>query len=600
MRDNRPVTDHEYVVPEGWVLVSKTDLDGNITYCNKAFSEISGFSENELLGQPHNIVRHPDVPQRIFADYWEKITAGKSWHGILKNRRKNGDYYWVDAHVTPLLENGKRIGYVSLRYKPTPGQIAKTEKYFSSVRGGKLLPVFPNMPDKNYVGELQQRLAEKIVAQEDYLARKEEEQRIAACYMNKLIALDKLRDPAVLFYLKPAENFSGDLIAISRTPDCRLHLLLADSTGHGLSAALAATPMIHPFYSMTAKGFSISAMAKEINTKVWQSLPVNHFVAAILVSIDAVGQMVEVWSGGCPPPLILDSRGECAHRFKPRHLAMGILPPHQFDASVEYFSYDDNEYSVLMFSDGVVELENEKGEQFGLRHLLEAARVADAATRWQNINSAIKVYCGDKLSANDDIALMLAQCEFRGKVAPRGALPERQTREPAPGKVVWQFALTLAMHQIKKLDVVPLLLDIVQQIEKDKERGGEIFMILSELFDNALDHGLLQLDSSLKHHEDGMEKYFAERATRLANAGDGQIQLNLEKALNADGGACLRIRVQDSGNGFDYQLMDTQIAADTQRHGRGIALVYNLCRTVQFLGNGSGVMVEFNLPDESK
>lgn len=595
MRTNLPVSDIEYVVPEGAVLVTKSDLKGVVTYCNKAFIEVSGYSASELLGEPHNIVRHPDVPQRVFADMWETIESGKSWHGVIKNRRKNGDYYWVDANITLLLEDGKPIGYVSLRYKPGAGQVTKAEKYFSSLRAGKLLPLFSHKPDKNYMGDLQQRFAEKILAQEDYLERLDQEQRIAAGYMNKLITLDKLKDPAVRFYLKPAENFSGDLIAISRTPDGRLHLMLADSTGHGLSAALAAMPMIHPFYSMTGKGFSISAIAKEINGKVWQSLPVSHFVAAIIVSIDPVGQMVEVWSGGCPPPLIL-SDGMPVHHFKPRHLAMGILPPVEFDASVEYFSYDENEYSLLMFSDGVIELENAGGEPFGLQRLLHAAQTSDASRRWQNITAAVEAYCGSQISGRDDIALMMAQCEFRGKGSGRESSPEQQALEPGQGKIVWQFALTLDMDQIKKLDVVPLLLDIVQQIEQDKERAGEIFMILSEMFNNALDHGLLKLDSSLKHHEDGMEKYFEERAQRLANAEGGQIQLNLEKELKAGGSAVLRIRISDSGDGFDYQHVASKIAADTQRHGRGIALLYNVCSAVQFLGNGSELMVEFNLP----
>lgn len=597
MRTNLPVSYIEYAVPEGVVLVSKTDLKGVITYCNKEFIEVSGYLVSEILGEPHNIVRHPDVPQPVFADVWATIESGKSWHGVIKNRRKNGDYYWVDANITPLLEDGKPVGYVSLRYKPDAGQIAKADKYFASVRDGKLPPAFSHRSDKNYIGDLQQRFAEKIVVQEDYLEHLDQEQRIAASYMSKLIVLDKLKDPAVRFYLKPAENFSGDLLAASRAPDGRLHLLLADSTGHGLSAALAAMPMIHPFYSMTGKGFSISAIAKEINGKVWQSLPVSHFVAAVLVSIDPVGQMVEVWSGGCPPPLILNNEGACAHQFKPRHLAMGILPPGDFDASVEYCSYDEHEYSLLMFSDGVIELKNESGEPFGMQRLLDAARAADAEMRWKNINDAIDAYSGNRKYDIDDIAVMMAQCEFRGENSGQGALPERKAQDQGQGKVVWKFALTLGMDQIKKLDVVPLLLDIVQQIEQDKERAGEIFTILSEMFNNALDHGLLKLDSSLKHHEDGMEKYFDERATRLARAETGRIRLNLEKEIDASGGAALlRIRVRDSGDGFDYRQVVTKIAADTQRHGRGIPLLYNVCSEVQFLGNGSELVVEFNLP----
>ncbi|KAF0202687.1 MAG: response regulator [Gallionellaceae bacterium] len=116
------------------------------------------------------------------------------------------------------------------------------------------------------------------------------------------------------------------------------------------------------------------------------------------------------------------------------------------------------------------------------------------------------------------------------------------------------------------------------------------------MFNNALDHGLLKFDSSLKHHKDGMEKYIDERATRLAQAETGQIQLSLAKETDAGGGELLRIRVSDSGDGFDHHQVANKIAADTQLHGRGIALLYKVCSTVQFLGNGSELMVEFNLP----
>jgi len=414
--------------------------------------------------------------------------------------------------------------------------------------------------------------------------------------MNKLIATDKLHDSSVQFYLKAAESFSGDIIAIARTPDGRLHLLLADSTGHGLLAALAAMPMINPFYSMTSKGFTISAIAREINKKVWQSLPVSHFVAAIIVSIDTVSQMVEVWCGGCPPPFFLNSAGECEHQFKSRHLAMGILPPNQFDASVEYLSYENNGSSLVMFSDGVIELENELKEQLGLEQLLNIAHVADARTRWERMIQEIERHCGNTIKRNDDIALMMVQCESKAALSKRISVAEPQ-KEQIEGNVVWQFALTLTIHQIKKLDVVPILLDIVQQIERDEEQAGEIFMILSELFNNALDHGVLKLDSSLKHDEEGMEKYFDERSVRLANTDTGYIQLNLEKILNADASSYLRIRVIDSGDGFDYMKLVNRIATDTQRHGRGLALLFHVCRTVQFLQGGSEVLVEFDLLD---
>jgi PAS domain S-box-containing protein len=595
MRFNLPISDVEYPVKEGEVLVSKTDLKGNITYSNKTFCEVSGYLQSELAGQPHNIIRHPDMPQSIFADCWEKISAGYSWHGIIKNRRKNGDYYWVNANISPLFENNEWTGYISLRYKPEPGQIALAEEHYHLMREGNLVSPISHKDDDRYIGQLQHRLAEKIVALEEYNDQVEQEQKIASRYMNKLIAVDKLQDYAVQFYLKPAERFSGDLIAIARTPGKRLHLMLADSTGHGLSAALAAMPMIHPFYSMTEKGFPISAIAEEINKKVWISLPSSHFVAAIIVSIDQVTRMVEVWSGGCPPPFIINDAGELMHQFKSRHLAMGILPPEQFDSSIEYFSNSKCGNSLVMFSDGVVELENENGEQFGLAKLMESMHVADETKRWEQTIHAIESFCGSKTSGADDMALMVAECEVVDAVSDRKLNAEQQINKQIEGSVIWQFSMTLTMQQLQKLDVVPLFLDIVSQVEKGEELGGELFMILSELFNNALDHGILKLNSSLKHHEDGMEKYFDERAARLANSVNGHIKLNLEKVHNPDESKFLRIRVLDSGDGFDYAHVEHQVATNSKLHGRGIPLLYSVCRSVEFMSGGAEVLVEFEL-----
>lgn len=442
--------------------------------------------------------------------------------------------------------------------------------------------------------DLKRRLTEKIAVQEHDLDRLDHENRVAAGYMNRLIARDTLKDPAVQFHLQAAANFSGDLIAFSRTPDGRLHLMLADSTGHGLCAALAAMPVIEPFYAMTGKGFGISAIARKINQKVNQTLPVSHFVGAILASIDADGQMVEVWSGGCPPPLVLNACGQPVYRFEARHLALGILPPEQFDDSVEYFSYDEGGLSLMMFSDGVTELENAAGEPCGLPRLLSAACAAQPESRFGRITGALAEHCGGRVFNHDDIALLMARCELRGRVAGAEMAQKNLVRELEPGTIGWQFAMTLEMEQLRQLDVVPLLLDIVQQIDKGAGQESQIFLVLSEMFCNALEHGLLKLDSGIKQQEDGIEKYFEERALRLEAADAGQIHLHLKKIRSADGSESLRIRMKDSGEGFDYQNCAVTFAEGALRHGRGIPLLFSICRSVQYLGSGSEVVVELD------
>ena len=137
MRSNLPVTQNEIVLRDDQMIVSKTDLKGQITYINRDFLDISGFTEAELIGQPHNIVRHPDMPVEAFDDFWATLKAGRPWTGLVKNRCKNGDYYWVEAHASPLVEMGQVVGYVSVRKKPTRAQVEQAEQVYRLFREKK-------------------------------------------------------------------------------------------------------------------------------------------------------------------------------------------------------------------------------------------------------------------------------------------------------------------------------------------------------------------------------------------------------------------------------------------------------------------------------
>jgi len=125
------VTQREVDYPESAVFVSKTDTQGVITYVNDSFVEISGYSREELIGQNHNVVRHPDMPKWAFADLWATVKSGHPWRGFVKNRCKNGDHYWVRANVSPILNNGTVVGYISLRKKPSKAEVAAVSKLYA-------------------------------------------------------------------------------------------------------------------------------------------------------------------------------------------------------------------------------------------------------------------------------------------------------------------------------------------------------------------------------------------------------------------------------------------------------------------------------------
>ena len=135
MRVNLPVSQNNFDFPSDQTLISVTDLKGRITYCNQNFVAVSGYTEEELLGQPHNVLRHPDMPEEAFRDMWHTIQEkGKPWSALVKNRRKNGDHYWVRANATPVRDGDRILGYLSVRTKPTQQEISAFDKLYEEMR----------------------------------------------------------------------------------------------------------------------------------------------------------------------------------------------------------------------------------------------------------------------------------------------------------------------------------------------------------------------------------------------------------------------------------------------------------------------------------
>ena len=136
MRNNQPVNDRQTLLPEGQFIYSRTDLQGVISEANQAFADISGYQREEMLGQNHNLVRHPDMPAEAFADMWRDLKAGRPWRGVVKNRRQDGGYYWVVANASPIRENGQIVGYQSIRTAPSAEEIRAAAAVYQRIRNG--------------------------------------------------------------------------------------------------------------------------------------------------------------------------------------------------------------------------------------------------------------------------------------------------------------------------------------------------------------------------------------------------------------------------------------------------------------------------------
>ncbi len=429
----------------------------------------------------------------------------------------------------------------------------------------------------------------------DYRERIEEEADTARIFIEQFTALGKISDPCVRFLLKPAELFSGDMIAFARAPDGCLHALLADSAGHGLTAALAVIPITHPFYQMTAKGFDIVSILDELNGRVRDYLPLPRFVATAVLSVNPESGVIQVWNGGLPPVLVVNAEGSrILHSFKSKHLPLGVLSGADFDTSLEYCNLPGEHVKVLMCTDGATEIRATDGQMLGQGGLLQRAMECGPAELFDRLVETIEGQLAG-FEPSDDIALIALDCPAAIKTEPI-ILEVKPAHTKAPTCTqrdsmasMWDFSVLLKAQQLKRLDVVPFLLGIVRQIE-DGNADSKLFLVLSELFNNALDHGLLKLDSMLKNQPDGMELYFTQRSRRLSELGAGQIALSLEK-LGSPLNACLKISISDSGDGFDFSnFLSADLNSNQQRHGRGIGLLLNICDSLQYFGNGSEVV----------
>lgn len=440
---------------------------------------------------------------------------------------------------------------------------------------------------------LQQKELGYIAELESWRLEAEEQSRLGAHVMERLTDAEGLRDPMVQSFNLPADTFSGDLLCAARGPGEVLNVMLADAAGHGLSAALSAMPLTQAFYSMTAKGFPLSSIAEELNRKLKALLPADRFVAASLASVDARNQTVEVWNGGNPDAVFVTLDGKVSMQWASNHPPLGILPAGLFSGTTETVVFHEPGQLVLC-SDGLVEAENPEGRWLGLDGALDLLVGAeDPQRRLAVLRDGLNRHLAGR-AGRDDISCMLVTMPIERRRVPRFTAPAPVHQ----GHVAeWQLNLTFSAPELRYIDVVPAVLGFMTQVDALKPHQGTLFLIISELFNNALDHGLLGLDSATKNLIGGFEIYMQHRAEGLAALTAGRIGLSF--LMHEDEGrAVLDIDVTDSGPGFDHEalLRDADLATNVTRpHGRGIALVRGLCSDLVFSGTGNRVWARFLL-----
>ena len=435
------------------------------------------------------------------------------------------------------------------------------------------------------------RLQATVLQQRDLIARHHEhllhEQRAAKAVFDKVAHSGCINAAPNIRYLQsPYALFNGDLLLAAYTPSGDMHILLGDFTGHGLPAAIGAMPLAEVFYGMTAKGYGLTQTLREMNAKLKRILPVDMFCCATLLCLSAQRRALEVWTGGMPEGYVHEVATGRRTPLISRHLPLGVLSAEAFDDSTEVWPMALGD-RVFLLSDGVLDTADANDQLFGaarLQQVFAANREPDRL--FEDIEQALAAFRGQ---TRDDVSMV----EITLLSAPPLRMAEPMYADSGQSSPLdWSVSFEFRAQTLKNYNPLPYLLQLLLEVHGLREQSGALYSVMAELYSNALEHGVLGLDSALKRDAQGFAQYYRQRNERLAQLNSGYVRVHVQVAPTDQGGT-MTLRVEDSGSGFD---VDRELArpVDVDRlSGRGLSLVRQLSSAVRWSDGGRSVCVEF-------
>jgi CheY-like chemotaxis protein len=434
------------------------------------------------------------------------------------------------------------------------------------------------------------RLQATVLQQRDQIARHHEyllnEQRVAKAVFDKVAHSGCLNAPNIRYLQSPYALFNGDLLLAAFTPAGDMHVLLGDFTGHGLPAAVGAMPLAEVFYGMTAKGYGLAETLREMNAKLKRILPVDMFCCATMLCLSVQNRSVEVWNGGMPDGYLHSVASGERTPLTARNLPLGVLSPQTFDDRTEVFPMALGD-RIFLLSDGVIDTCDADDQLFGVQRLQQVfAANREPDTLFEDIEQALRDFRGE---ARDDVSMVEVSLPAPAQAsAPVPVYSDSGQSCPLD----WSASFEFRGATLKRFNPLPYLLQLLQEVHGLRTQSGALYSVLAELYSNALEHGVLGLDSSLKRDVSGFTRYYQQRNARLDELQDGYVRVHLQVTPQGEGG-CLAIRVEDSGKGFDVGRVLERPVDPVRLSGRGITLIRQLGRNARWSDDGRSAHVEF-------
>lgn len=438
-------------------------------------------------------------------------------------------------------------------------------------------------------------LQKTVVQQKDVIQKHNErllhEQAIAKIVFDKIAHIGGLEAENVRYFLSPLAIFNGDIVVASCRPNGNMVILLGDFTGHGLSAAIGAMPLASTFYAMIPKGFGISDVLFELNRKLKDILPVSNFCCAIIVEINFRKKELYYWNGGVPDAVVFNANTKEMRHLESTYLPLGIVDNRNLRTKTEKIKLDVGD-RIYLWTDGVHEVTDSEGEMFGEKALWNIfSDHQDGEDVFEKILKGVHDFsCQEK---TDDISLIEVRVD---DVLPGICRPEKKAiKLTSSAESFWNSSLVIDYTSLSEVDPLSIMVNGLMEFKNLRNHQAEVFAITSELYTNALEHGVLGLSSKIKAEPDGFRRYYELKHQRLKELTAGGIKIAFAVRIKGELGE-LKITVEDSGKGFDVSQILVNIGKSSRQlgyAGRGLMLVNSLCHTLEFVGRGNLVEATF-------
>jgi anti-sigma regulatory factor (Ser/Thr protein kinase) len=396
--------------------------------------------------------------------------------------------------------------------------------------------------------------------------------------LDKLQSISPYQSDAINIWRKQVDEqkFNGHIVLSAPRPSGGVVILIGKFVNDGLAAAVGVLPVGEVFHVMVQKGFTLSEILSELNKKLLFLLPEGMFFSACAIELEEDAKVLYVWNGGMPDVIVADENKKLKFRATSIHHPLGVSE--KIDTNPVLFEVSTG-YSVYGYAETGLNINESENNQYKNSRLEQVLLTSDEP----DLNS---VTTSSSVQDVTVVQLLISELLHLDVSA------ETDNRMPSLIPANWKMQFEFQASTLRNVEIVPMMINTLMQIQAPHQHKQRIFTVVTELFNNALDHGVLGLSSDLKQTPNGFTEYYTQRTSRLAALTNGYIKVNFNhEALNT--GGRLTIHIEDSGEGFDYKSAENKESDSHTFSGRGLNLLSQLCDKVSYLGKGNQTRIEY-------